>query len=132
MEIVDNNNNNNNNNNQSFKTFFLFRLRQYMKLFKLFMTRFVFSVLLCIGYQYFNYLISKLGRRQDMMAKDQEYEDMVYDHYICAMGKYLWKMRGFNDWSPELCYHLHKQLYKYAQQYKQKYITVADTYMYVK
>lgn len=133
MEIIDNNNNNQVvlYNNPNFEAFFYNRLRKYIRFVKIFILRFFLTLFLYMIYDYINKLILKHERLQEM-ARAEEYRNMVYNDYICSVVKHLWNLRGLNGWNSKLCYYFHLEMYKYAQELREKQFTFVDTYMYVK
>ncbi len=135
MEIVDNNNNNNNQivsrNEHDFEAFF-YDLRKYLLFVKFMTINFALFLVLYLMYEYVYYSIWKYERNQELLSRPEEYQNIIYNDYLCSLGQYLWKIRGLDDWSPNLCYYLHKELYKFIKEYEAKHIRVANTYIYVK
>lgn len=83
-------------------------------------------------YQCVNYLIWKYERNQELLSMDEEYHNIIYDDYLCSFGQILWQIKDLGDWSPNLCYYLHKELYEFTKEYEANHIIVANTYIYVK
>jgi len=136
MEIVDNNNNNNNQivsrNEHDFEAFFYDRLQKYLLFVKFMTINFALFSVLYLMYKYVNYLIWRYERNEELLSRAEEYQNMIYNDYLCFLGQYLWEIRGLDDWSPNLCYYLHKELYEFTKEYEAKHIRVANTYIYVK